>query len=310
MEMRIPRRLFNSYDTDDKDPTADDTILHVFVDVSIQAYGATAYLCRRQQSTLVMAKSRVAPLKKITLPKLELMAAVIGARFARHILQAIDIQNVIFWSDSQIVLHWLSTSRLVNRFVQNRVTEIRDLTQNRKWKYCPIKHNPADLLTRSITASQFRNNHLWMHGPDWLTNQTPWPVWMQADTITMATLTDETQETDEHPFLGSLLQDRLHVLIDLSRYNSYRKLIRVTAYVLRFINNCRAVTIRRRHPLNVTELQNAEHGWLQNCQHTEYAREISSLKTSEKRLPIVRQLKLFPHERGDLRCGGEYKTPH
>ncbi|XP_053389549.1 uncharacterized protein LOC123533397 [Mercenaria mercenaria] len=187
-------------------------------------------------------------LKKITLPKLELMAAVIGARLARHILQAIDIQDVIFWSDSQIVLHWLSTSRPVNRFVQNRDTDIRDLAQNRKWKYCPTKHYPADLLTRGITASQFRNNHLWMHGPDWLTNQTQWPVWMQADTITMATLTDETQGTDEHPFPGSLLQDGLHVLLNLSRYNSYRKLIRVTAYVFRFINNCRAVTIRRRDP--------------------------------------------------------------
>ncbi|XP_045170970.2 uncharacterized protein LOC123533396 [Mercenaria mercenaria] len=255
-----------------------------------------------------MAKSRVAPLKKITLPNLELMAAVIGARLARHILQAIDIQDVILWSDSQSVLHWLSTSRPVNKFVQNRVTEIRDLTQNRKLKYCPTKHNPADLLTRGITASQFRNNHLWMHGPDWLTYQTQWPVWMQADTITMVTLTDETQETDEHPFPRSLLQDSLHVLIDLSRYNSYRKLIRVTAYVLRFINNCRAVTIRRRDPLNVTELQNAEHRWLQNCQHTEYAREISSLKTSEKRLPIVRQLKLFLDDRGDLRCGGRIQN--
>ncbi|XP_053392072.1 uncharacterized protein LOC128554787 [Mercenaria mercenaria] len=251
MEMRIPRRLFNSYDTDDKHPTADDTILHVFVDASIQAYGAIAYLCRRQQSTLVMANSHVAPLKKITLPKLELMAAVIGTLLARHILQAIDIQDVIFWSDSQIVLHWLSTSRGVNRFVQNRVTDIRDITQNRKWKYCPTNHNPAD--------------------------QTQWPVWMQADTITMATLTDETQETDEHPFSGSLLQD------GPSPYDEEK-------------------------PLNVTELQNAEHRWLQNCQHTEYAREISSLKTSEKRLPIVRQLKLFIDDRGDLRCGGRIQN--
>ncbi|XP_053388749.1 uncharacterized protein LOC123533693 [Mercenaria mercenaria] len=133
-EVKFSRLIFKSSE-------ADDNTLHVFVDSSIQAYGAAAYLCRGKESRLIMAKSRVAPLKKLTLPKLELMAAVIGARLAKHLLKAIDVQNVTFWSDSQIVLHWLNTSRPTSRFVQNRVNEIRELAHNRKWNYCPTREN-------------------------------------------------------------------------------------------------------------------------------------------------------------------------
>ncbi|XP_053389438.1 uncharacterized protein LOC128552428 [Mercenaria mercenaria] len=142
-------------ETDDNQDTADDTRLHIFVDASIQSYGATAYICRRNHSSLVMAKNRVAPLKPLTLPKLEHMAAVIGARLSQHLRKALGIEKIDYWSDSQIVLHWLSNPENTNRFIRRRFEEIKNQTGTGSWRYCPTQNNPADLLTRGISASQY-----------------------------------------------------------------------------------------------------------------------------------------------------------
>ncbi|CAC5404401.1 unnamed protein product [Mytilus coruscus] len=129
--------------------------LYVFVDASIGAYGAVAYIGNESNLAVVMAKNRVAPLKKLTLPQLDLMEALIGARLASHINTTLPSNKVVFWSDSQIVLHWLHTSRQLKRFVQKRIDEIKNLTVQDEWRYCPTKENPADLLTRGLTAEQF-----------------------------------------------------------------------------------------------------------------------------------------------------------
>ena len=140
------------------------TVLHIFADASPRAYGTCAYLCRNGISTLVMSKTRVAPLKALTLPRLELMATVIGARLARHIMDSIHIEEVFLWTDSQILLHWLHSSRPLQTFTANRVREIHDLTENRKWRYCPTAENPDDLLTRGITSRQYQTSSIWLKG--------------------------------------------------------------------------------------------------------------------------------------------------
>ena len=84
------------------------------------SYGAAAFICDKEESRLVMAKNRVAPLKTLTLPKLELMAALIGARLADHLQSTFPATNVTMWSDSQIVLHWIATQKVLPKFVANR----------------------------------------------------------------------------------------------------------------------------------------------------------------------------------------------
>jgi hypothetical protein len=84
-----------------------------------------------------MAKNRVAPLKQITLPKLELMGAVVGARLARHLLDNLGDMEIHFWSDSQIVLNWIMCIKPLKTFIANRVKEIKNLVKNQQWKYCP-----------------------------------------------------------------------------------------------------------------------------------------------------------------------------
>ena len=105
-----------------------------------------------------MVKSRVAPLKPLTLPKLELMGALTAARLCNFIVQALHSLSLstYFWSDSQITLHWIMGEKRTNAFVAHRVVEILNLSGPDHWRYCPTQDNPADLLTRGIipTARQ------------------------------------------------------------------------------------------------------------------------------------------------------------
>jgi len=153
--------------------------LHVFTDASMKAYGAVAFLCNESKTTFVMSKARVAPLKQLTLPKLELMGALTGTRLSYFFSQTLHIppSTIHLWSDSQIVLYWLKSDKKQHQFVSHQVTKIHQLTPTGTWKYCPTEENPTDLLTRGITVTQMNSSLLWHHGPQWLTNRNNWPVW-------------------------------------------------------------------------------------------------------------------------------------
>jgi len=112
-----------------------------------------------------MAKKRVAPIKSLTLPRLELMTAVMGARLMQHIEYSLSIQNVYLWSDSQIVIYWIQSDKQLNRFKANWVKEIKNQTGDIRWRYCQTDSNPADLQTRGLTGEQYLANDLWHHGP-------------------------------------------------------------------------------------------------------------------------------------------------
>ena len=158
--MQIQRRYFPLTSEWPKDAE-----LHIFVDASTKAYGAVAYVksSEADQASFVMAKSRVAPLKKLTLPQLELTAALIGARLGSYLRGKLHVTKTILWTDSQIVIHWLRSLKQLKPYVANRVTEIKTLT--RVWRYCPTSDNPADLLTRGISANQLKTAEIWSHGP-------------------------------------------------------------------------------------------------------------------------------------------------
>lgn len=129
----------------------DNVELHIFSDASTIAYGAVGLIRHDNHTSFAMAKNRVAPLKMLTLPQLELIAALIGARLAHFIQQSLKKRfhtlRVALWSDSQIVLHWLHSRKALKPFIQNRVKEINQLYPASTWHYCPTTDNPADLLT-------------------------------------------------------------------------------------------------------------------------------------------------------------------
>lgn len=157
--------------------------IHTFCDSSQDAYGACLYVRSEHNNNvtvnLLCAKSRVAPLKPTTIPRLELCGALVAARLTEKVLKSfrIRVSKCILWTDSSIVLCWLQTQpNKLKQFVKNRVAEIQELTINHEWRHVPTKHNPGDLLTRGVNISELDKLSLWWTGPSFLLeNQSFWP---------------------------------------------------------------------------------------------------------------------------------------
>ncbi|XP_069138142.1 uncharacterized protein [Argopecten irradians] len=281
----IPRYYFKDLP---EDTESIGTVLHVFVDASKKAYGACAYITSGNQSQLVMAKNRVAPLNPVTIPQLELLAAVTGARMAKHILTNLQCSDVFYWSDSQIVLNWLHSSKKMKPFIGKRVEEIKDLTQEFTWRYCPTNDNPADLLSRGISATNFGKSTKWINGPSWITNQTHWPQWNRNESIVLTTV--DSDVTNNNDSTQTLNTDIGCSVIDITRFNSYSRLLRVTAYVKRFLYNCRRKAEDRKSGiLSPDELNKASIIWIRVVQNSSYHDVLESLK-SNKSHHLIRQL--------------------
>ncbi|GFX47797.1 integrase catalytic domain-containing protein [Trichonephila clavipes] len=157
--------------------------IHCFSDASKSAYGTILYLrfvtCNNEiETSFICSKSRVAPLKSLTLPLLELTAALLSARLAKQVSSCLKFDaNIYYWTDSLISYYWIrGDSSAFKPYIKNRVQEIQLLSDPMQWGHCPGKDNPADLLSRGTSAVKLAQNELWWHGPPWL-KLTPdhWP---------------------------------------------------------------------------------------------------------------------------------------
>ena len=287
--------------------------IHVFMDASKKAYGAVAYICQGEKPSLIMSKTRVAPIKALSLPRLELMAAVVGTRLYKFIIASLPQHYscipVFMWSDSQIVLYWILNQRKLKPFVASRIQEINNSVAASSWRYCPTQHNPADLVTRGISYKTFAQCTLWEHGPLWLSNHAQWPEWNKTVTLSLQVDTNEFTELTESPEKPPLEIPGLHQIINIIDHSSLTKLLHISAYVLRFIMNSKQADIsdRRLGPLLPEEIRKVLLNWIHSCQQTTFANEFVNLQSSNlrtRRLPLVRQLRLFLDNKGTIRCGG------
>ena len=152
--------------------------LRGFGDASTKAYGAVIFLISetedgQKHSQLVCSKTRLAPLKILTVPRLELMSGEILVQLMDTVKNAlsnqIEISEVKYWLDSKTALYWIYNASEVTQFLQLRVNEILRLSEKSSWNHCPGKENPADLGSRGVLASKLIRNPLWWEGPYWLT---------------------------------------------------------------------------------------------------------------------------------------------
>ncbi|KAK2558628.1 hypothetical protein P5673_018821 [Acropora cervicornis] len=271
-----------------------DSQLHVFMDASQEAYGAVAYLRHEYQSgtvttRLVMSKAKVTPLKAISVPRLELMAAIVGLQIAETAFQNLGIpkEKWIFWSDSLDVLYWVrGRSRQFKPLVSNRVGEIQTKTDPAQWVYTPTKANPADKLTRGTTADSLIHDHVWWNGPEYLSqSEEMWPTMPL-----LATSADDVERKRKYrpTFLASTKTEiSMHQLtwkdtkLDPERFSDWFK----------FLRNCLRVP-RLHDPLTVDELSDAEVMVLRQVQLESYREEVlrarkgEVLPSSSKILPI------------------------
>ncbi|CAH0730253.1 unnamed protein product, partial [Brenthis ino] len=166
--------------------------IHCFSDASLVGYGACIYARVTSSNNhievkLLCSKSKVAPLKPVSIPRLELCAALLSSRLGKAVINSIRFtpNSVTYWSDSSVVLGWLSSdSTRLKTFVANRVGEIQENTKLSAWRYVPTDHNPADLISRATTLIQLQNSDLWWHGPTFLTkDQNEWPALKSCDNV-------------------------------------------------------------------------------------------------------------------------------
>ncbi|XP_073964441.1 uncharacterized protein [Choristoneura fumiferana] len=208
--------------------------LHTFVDASEKIYAAAVYFvstdsANNKVARLVAGKARVAPLKPISIPRLELQAAVLGSRLADSVKRESDyiIKNNYFWSDSKTVLAWIkSDPRSYKSFVAHRLAEIENLTSPINWRWVPSAENVADDATKGIPAS-FNAEHRWFRGPAFLVRDPE--TWPKEKPVS-APLPPSGEERVVKQVLVARKQDSY--LPEVARFSSYNKLLRATATVL------------------------------------------------------------------------------
>ena len=150
--------------------------LHAYADASEIAYAAAIYLVIRYTnnvttSVLLAAKARVCPLQHVTIPRLELKAALLASEYMTHLNKAlkIDKDHIHMWTDSRNVLAWIKTEdKSLDKFIANRKRKIRNMTYVENWRWTPTDQNPADIGSRGATVEELANSSLWWHGPKYL----------------------------------------------------------------------------------------------------------------------------------------------
>ncbi|XP_053699267.1 uncharacterized protein LOC128746242 [Sabethes cyaneus] len=211
--------------------------LHVFTDASELGYGCAAYfrivINGEVQCALVMAKSKVAPLKYQSIPRMELQAALLGARMMRTVSEnhTLPISKKFIHTDAEVVLAWIrSQHRNFKQFVAYRVGEILSLTEPENWRYVPSKDNLADCLTKWCKDTEPDSSARWFKGPLFL--YLPEEHWPKQKKIA-----ETAEELRAHILLHQFAVPEK--IIDVERFSKWNVLLRTIAFVNRFISNCR-----------------------------------------------------------------------
>ncbi|GFX32200.1 integrase catalytic domain-containing protein [Trichonephila clavipes] len=310
--LKIPRLVLDSTLLED------DVELHSFCEASKKAYGAAIYVRTKSRNgisvKLVTSKSRVAPLNCVTLPRLELLGALVAARLASKVKKIVNLKRSCLqyhWTDSKIVLFWIKGNKTRwKQFVANRVNEVTSLTDPHSWYHCAGKENPTDFLSRGLSADCLVSNSRWWTGAEFLSDS-EFPKNFQQVVPELDYLTEHEKETvvqerkklpeadrsEETVLLNSDSSSILDELLELS--NNYFKVINILSYIFRFNHNCRNKS-KRVGPLTVAEFKESEIKLIKHAQRSLF---------DKKEIPsCISNLFPFVDGEGIVRVGGRLEN--
>lgn len=288
--------------------------LHGFCDASQVGYASVVYFRIQDTSGLVKsfmvcAKCRVSPLKTQSIARLELLAACLLANlisFVRDSYKALILFDAIYaWSDSMVVLAWLSASpHKWKTFVANRVSHVQELIPNSSWKYVPSAQNPADCASRGQTPAELIGTPIWWSGPEFLSHsQELWPV--QPDFLSSPSIDVSAEEQKTVLQVSTVPHDFILSLLD--KYSSLQKINRIIAYVRRFVFNLRT-TSKVFQPLSGIELEAALRVIVKTVQQHVFADIFQKIQQNTLLPKPFRKLALFKDNEGALRVGGRLRN--
>ena len=316
--------------------------IHSFADASQFAVGQVSYLRLVNEDdqihvSFLMGKARVAPLKLVSIPRLELTAAVISVNVAQELSREIDldVDATVYYSDSTVVLGYIQNeARRFHVYVGNRVQTIRAKTLPESWHHVKSKDNPADIASRSATPKELLNTPSWLNGPDFL-----WQTELPKKTEDVPPLDENDPEVRKVTVHAVQVQSHRRPLdINIfNRFSSWFKMKRAVALARKYIDILRTRVLQKRmspkqnaaeknssKAIIVEDLTKAEYLILKNVQQHHFHEEIielrkldqtkletnTELKAKAKRLKqtsSIQRLDPFLDASGLVRVGGRIR---
>ena len=266
--------------------------VHHFSDASETGYGAVYYLRLQDQQghihcSFIIGKARVAPVKAVTIPRLELAAATVAARLSAVVRRELElpVDSVNFWTDSTTVLRYINnTSSRFKAYVANRIGTILDLSSPGQWNYVGTHCNPADEASRGCSVSAFLNSR-WIQGPQFLwETEDRWP----KQPIGSLEVELDDPEVKKSAKVGVIATESSPTDRLLEKYSDWHRLKRAVAYMLRFKSLLKKAVATRQtgnvqredatKSLQVEDLVKAEMAILKYVQSQAFSKELHFMK--------------------------------